>query len=85
MYIYYVSSIYMITMSKSKRKKMVLITTHLPKSYIEGLERLVESGRYPNKSEAIRVAVRELLVKEQYFIQREKEIEEELRNRFLGG
>ena len=74
MYIYYVSSIYMMSMSK-KRKKMILVTVHLPSTYIEGLERLVDMGRYPNKSEAIRVAVRELLARENYFIQRERELE----------
>ena len=75
MYIYYVSSIYMMSMSKSKRRKMILVTVHLPPTYIEGLERLVDMGRYPNKSEAIRVAVRELLARENYFIQRERELE----------
>jgi len=43
---------------------MKLMTVHLPEFYIKGIERLVEMGRYPNKSEAIRVAVRDLLAKE---------------------
>ncbi|RLE61850.1 MAG: CopG family transcriptional regulator [Thermoprotei archaeon] len=43
---------------------MRLITVHLPEPYIKGLEQLVEMGRYPNKSEAIRVAVRDLLANE---------------------
>ncbi len=40
---------------------MQLITVHLPKSYIEGLEELVKEQIYPNRSEAIRVAVRDML------------------------
>ena len=41
-----------------------LMTVHLPEFYIKGLEELVRRGRYPNKSEAIRVAVRDLLARE---------------------
>ncbi|MHA1264238.1 MAG: ribbon-helix-helix domain-containing protein [Candidatus Helarchaeota archaeon] len=40
---------------------MRLVTVHLPKSYIEGLEELVKENIYPNRSEAIRVAVRDML------------------------
>ncbi|MHA1276526.1 MAG: ribbon-helix-helix domain-containing protein [Candidatus Helarchaeota archaeon] len=40
---------------------MQLITVHLPRSYIEGLEHLVKDQIYPNRSEAIRVAVRDML------------------------
>jgi len=47
-----------------KRFHMRLITVHLPQFYIDGLKQLVEMGRYPNKSEAIRVAVRDLLARE---------------------
>lgn len=36
----------------------------LPEMYVEGLEELVRMGRYASKSEAIRVAVRELLKRE---------------------
>jgi antitoxin ParD1/3/4 len=43
---------------------MQLITVHLPKSYIEGLENLVKDQIYPNRSEAIRVAVRDMLKEE---------------------
>ncbi|RLE78881.1 MAG: CopG family transcriptional regulator [Thermoprotei archaeon] len=45
---------------------MQLITVHLPKPLVEGLERLVELGHYPSRSEAIRVAIRDLLRKELY-------------------
>ena len=40
------------------------VTLHLPESYISGLIVLVESNLYPNKSEAIRTAIRDLLKKE---------------------
>jgi len=45
-------------------KKMRCMTVHLPEALIEKLDRLVELGRYPNRSEAIRVAIRDLLKKE---------------------
>jgi len=40
---------------------MHLITVHLPEAYLEGLDSLVSEKIYPNRSEAIRVAVRDLL------------------------
>ncbi|RLI86575.1 MAG: CopG family transcriptional regulator [Archaeoglobales archaeon] len=43
---------------------MKLVTVHLPPAYIEGLRELVKRGRYPNQSEAIRAAVRDLLREE---------------------
>ena len=41
-----------------------ILTVHLPDAYIEGLNKLVELKLYPNRSEAIRVAIRDLLRKE---------------------
>gem|GEM_PF-546960 len=43
---------------------MRLISIQLPEAYIEGLEKLVETGIYPNRSEAIRHAIRDLLKRE---------------------
>ncbi|MHA1369232.1 MAG: ribbon-helix-helix domain-containing protein [Promethearchaeota archaeon] len=43
---------------------MHLITVHLPEAYLEGLDSLVSERIYPNRSEAIRVAVRDLLKNE---------------------
>ena len=43
---------------------MRLVTVHLPRSYIDGLEELVKEHIYPNRSEAIRVAVRDMLKSE---------------------
>jgi len=41
--------------------KMEAITLYLPKEYILWIDVLVGQGRYPNRSEAIRVAIRDLL------------------------
>ncbi|MFB0544667.1 MAG: ribbon-helix-helix domain-containing protein [Asgard group archaeon] len=43
---------------------MRLVTVHLPVELIEGLDFLVRSQRYPNRSEAIRSAIRDLLKEE---------------------
>ncbi|TFF89145.1 MAG: ribbon-helix-helix protein, CopG family [Promethearchaeota archaeon] len=43
---------------------MQLITLHLPQTYLEGIEELVKDRIYPNRSELIRVAVRDLLKSE---------------------
>ena len=40
---------------------MKLITLYLPEPYIQALDRLVNEKFYPNRAEAIRVAVRDLL------------------------
>jgi len=40
---------------------MKLITLYLPTKYIESLDQLVAEGFYPNRSEAIRLAVRDLI------------------------
>ena len=40
---------------------MRLITLHLPESYIQALDKLVKEKYYPNRAEAIRIAVRDLL------------------------
>ncbi|MEM2145240.1 MAG: type II toxin-antitoxin system ParD family antitoxin [Candidatus Jordarchaeaceae archaeon] len=47
-----------------KKSTMKLISIKLPNAYIEGLNELVEMGIYPSRSEAIRVAVRDMLKKE---------------------
>ena len=40
---------------------MKLITVHLPDAHLQGLDKLIGAEAYPNRSEAIRVAVRDLL------------------------
>ena len=44
---------------------MKIITVNIPESYLESVKKLVgEGGLYPSRSELIRVAVREFLIKE---------------------
>lgn len=50
---------------------MRLITCHFPESYLRGLEDLIGNEIYPNRSEAIRVAVRDLLKAELHLVRRE--------------
>ncbi len=40
---------------------MRLIAVHLPERILQDIQRLVDSGLYPNRSEAIRIAIRDLL------------------------
>ena len=40
---------------------MKMITLYLPEPYLEALGRLVDEKFYPNRAEAIRAAVRDLL------------------------
>ncbi|MFO7836052.1 MAG: ribbon-helix-helix domain-containing protein [Candidatus Thorarchaeota archaeon] len=43
---------------------MKVVTLCLPQRYVTGIEDLVEQSKYPNRSEAIRIAIRDLLVDE---------------------
>jgi Arc/MetJ-type ribon-helix-helix transcriptional regulator len=43
---------------------MRLITVKMSDIYVNGIDKLVERGMYPSRSEAIRVAIRDLLMKE---------------------
>ena len=60
-------------------EKMVLISVHIPRRMLEGLDELAKSGLFPSRSEAIRVAVRDLLIKE-----REKRVRREV-GTVVGG
>ena len=40
---------------------MERVTLRIPKQQVEQVEQMVETGEYPNRSEAIRAAVREML------------------------
>ncbi len=44
---------------------MERVTLRIPKQQIDEVEQLVETGEFPNRSEAIRSAVREM-INEQY-------------------
>ena len=41
--------------------KMKMITLYLPETYIKALDQLVGERFYPNRAEAIRVAIRDLI------------------------
>ena len=43
---------------------MRVVTTHLPEHFIKALDKLVEAKIYPNRAEAIRIAVRDLIMRE---------------------
>lgn len=44
---------------------MKIVTVNVPESYVEAIEKLIgEDGLYPSRSELIRCAVREFLLKE---------------------
>jgi Arc/MetJ-type ribon-helix-helix transcriptional regulator len=52
-------------MPKTKSKeRMVLISVHLPKQMLEEIDELTSQGVFPSRSEAIRIAIRDLLYKE---------------------
>jgi Arc/MetJ-type ribon-helix-helix transcriptional regulator len=44
--------------------EMKLITVNLPEAYVNGIEQLILEKLHPNRSEAIRIAVRDLLKRE---------------------
>jgi len=44
--------------------KMVMLTVHLPRPYVEFLDRLVKARLYPNRAEAIRMAIRGFMFEE---------------------
>ena len=52
---------------------MRLVTVKMPEAYVEAIDELVRMGRFSNRSEAIRTAIRELLRRELWI----KEMEEE--------
>ncbi|ABL88717.1 transcriptional regulator, CopG family [Pyrobaculum islandicum DSM 4184] len=75
-------------MPRSKSQdKMSLISVHVPKKMLEELDELVRRGIFPNRSEAIRAALRDLLYKEVFKARapREEEKEEELQIPFIKG
>ncbi|RDE15851.1 MAG: CopG family transcriptional regulator [Candidatus Thorarchaeota archaeon] len=43
---------------------MRLIAVHLPEKLVDDIQRLVDNGLYPNRSETIRIAIRDLLKRE---------------------
>lgn len=43
---------------------MKLITVHVPEAYLSAIDQLISVDAYPNRSEAIRVAIRDMLKNE---------------------
>ncbi|MHA1341518.1 MAG: ribbon-helix-helix domain-containing protein [Promethearchaeota archaeon] len=43
---------------------MKLITVHVPEAYLDAIDQLVAADIYPNRSEAIRIAIRDMLKNE---------------------
>jgi Arc/MetJ-type ribon-helix-helix transcriptional regulator len=43
---------------------MKLVTVFVPQGYLETIEDMVRKGKYPNRSATIRIAIRELIIKE---------------------
>jgi len=53
-----------------------LVTLLLPEAYLEGLDRLVELGRFQSRSDALRDAVKEMINGEQPCLRVVKTIQE---------
>jgi Arc/MetJ-type ribon-helix-helix transcriptional regulator len=45
-------------------RRMVLVSLHIPMQMLQELDSLVKTGVYPSRSEAIRVAIRDLILRE---------------------
>jgi Arc/MetJ-type ribon-helix-helix transcriptional regulator len=43
---------------------MRVVTICVPDEYLKGVEELIGQNKYPNRSEVIRIAIRDLLVEE---------------------
>lgn len=59
-----ISLSYIFLLIKTKKFKVnliKLISVNLPESYLKVLEILVSEGKFPNRSEAIRVSIRDLI------------------------
>ena len=45
------------------KERMILISVHLPKQMLAELDELIAQGYFPSRSEAIRIAVRDLIMR----------------------
>jgi len=45
-------------------QQMRVVTICLPETYVDGMDKLIAKEMYPNRSEVIRIAIRDLLVEE---------------------
>ncbi|MGC1122411.1 MAG: ribbon-helix-helix domain-containing protein [Candidatus Methanofastidiosia archaeon] len=60
---------------------MKLVSVNLPDAYLDSLDELVSYGYYPNKSEAIRAAVRDMIKNELGGIRPRKRVDDQFRGR----
>lgn len=69
---------------KTQRDRMVLISVHITKDVLTLVDNLVQSGLFPNRSEAIRAGV--LMLLQSLCVQeRKKQEERELEAKVLKG
>lgn len=64
---------------------MKTISVNVPETFVKGLEDLVEKSMYANRSEAIRVSIRDLLKRELYDDEEQLVQSKELRKIRLKG
>jgi len=57
-----------------KKERMILISVHIPIQILNDLDNLVTQGLFPSRSEAIRIAIRDMLYKEQANTKEEGEL-----------
>jgi Arc/MetJ-type ribon-helix-helix transcriptional regulator len=57
-----------------KKERMILISVHVPIQMLSDLDSLVAQGLFPSRSEAIRIAIRDMLHKEQANTKEEGEL-----------
>jgi antitoxin ParD1/3/4 len=58
---------------------MKVVTVHLPEAYVDAIDELVRRKLYPNRAEAIRMAVRDLIRREGFLLAELAEKREEWR------
>jgi len=66
--------------TKAPKGSMVLISIHLPKEIVKEIDELVNKGRYPSRSEVIRVAVRDMLDEMLYRQQKQPQQQQQSRD-----
>lgn len=61
----------MVRKRKKRKSKMKQISLMVPEKDLENIEFLIKNGMYPNRAEAIRLAIKDLLSKHGLFFKRE--------------
>ncbi len=60
----YMETVLLVTLRGEARCKLKLITLYVPETYLKALDQLVGEKFYPNRAEAIRVAIHDLVSEE---------------------